>query len=117
MDEMNINMTAEAATETVNAVAQAVESAVPATKSTGVTLPKGGAIALGVAGLAGATTLAYIGGKKAVAMVKDFKEYRKLKKRGALAKAEATEKSADGTEKPIEAEVVNNETSSDSNKE
>lgn len=117
MDEMNLNLAAETATETVNAVAQAVESAVPATKSTGVTLPTGGAIALGVTGVAGAATLAYIGGKKAVAAIKDFREYRKLKKRGALAKAEATEKSADGTEKPVEAEVVQNETSSDSNKE
>jgi len=117
MDEMNLNMATEAATETVNAVAQAVESAVPATTKSGVTLPKGGAITLGVAGVAGAATLAYIGGKKAVAAIKDFREYRKLKKSGALAKAEATEKSADGTEKPIEAEVVQNETSSDSEKE
>lgn len=117
MGELNLNLAAEAATETAEAVAQAVESAVPATTKNGVTIPVGGAIALGVTSFAGAATLAYIGRKKAAAAIHDFHEYRKLKKKGVLATTEATEKSADGEVKPVEAEVVQTDEPSSSEQE
>lgn len=120
MDEMNINLATEAATETANAVAKAVESAAPVTTKAGITLSRGEAITLGVTCAtcaAGAGILTFIGAKKAVAAIKDFHEYRALKKKGAMAKVEATEKSADGEVKPVEADVVQNEEPSNSKEE
>ena len=108
MDEFNINLAADTAEQVAETVADAVTEVVtPAVAKNGVTLPTGGAIALGVSGAAGAGILAYFGVKKAVAGIKDFREWRKLKKNGAVAKAEDAKVTDEaGNTETVEAEVI-----------
>lgn len=109
MDEMVMNLenVAEAA-ETVAEVAEkAVEAVSMIPEKKGVLLPTGGAIALGVAGITGGGFALYLGARKAAALIKDFREYRKAKKNGAVAPAEdAKIKGDDGKTESAEADVV-----------